>query len=74
MVRKSVRPNIKVHKTYMKLDGWKGTSVGVQLKTDHALQFCRAILEAIEKSPNKLIDLTFYPKRKTPNFTITWVE
>lgn len=55
----------------MKTIGWGGKTVGVQLKTEHALQLCRAILQGIENSPNGLIDLTLYPKVKTPNFTVT---
>lgn len=74
MVRKSVRPNIKVHKLYMKTSGWIGKTVGVQLKTEHALRLCRAVLQGIENSPTGLIDLTLYPRVKTPVFTVTWLE
>jgi hypothetical protein len=58
----------------MKTEGWKGTTVAVVLKTEHALQLCRAILQGIENAPKRSIELTLYPKRKTPVFTVTWNE
>ena len=75
MSRKSIRPNIKVEKIYPKeIMEWKYETFGVQLNKDEATQLSRELIEAVEKTNDQTIDLTFFLKRKTPVITITWME
>ena len=74
MVRKSIRPNINLDKVYMKKTNWPGTSVGLPLNSDQAILLCRELLEAVEKAQGSVIELTIYPRRRTPALTVTWLE
>lgn len=74
MVRKTIRPNINIEKLYMKKDDWPGTTVGIPLNRDNAVKLCRELLEAVEKAQNSKIELTIFPKRKTPTLTVTYIE
>lgn len=74
MVRKSIRPNIKLDKLYMKKADWPGTTVGFPLNQNQAILLCRELLEAVEKVNGSPIEVTIYPKRKTPTITVTWIE
>ena len=72
MKRISVRTNIKPQKVYIKdLANWKGKSVGLVLSKGNALLFAEGIIRAIQKSDK--IDVTIFPKAKTPTITITYL-
>ena len=76
MARESVRPNININKLYMKLENWSGTTISIPLERDEAIKLSRELLEAAEKisNPETLIEITIFPKRKTPTLTVSWVE
>lgn len=74
MTRKTVRPNINIQKVYMKQDDWSGTTIGVPLKREQAILLSRELLDAVEKTRGSVIELTIFPKRKTPTLTVTWLE
>jgi len=74
MTRKSIHPNINLEKIYMKMEDFKGTTIGIPLNKEEAIKLSRELLEAVEKAKNSPIELTLYPKRKTPTITITWLE
>ena len=75
MSRKSIRPNIQVEKIYPKeIMEWKYNTFGIQLNKYQATQLSRELIEAVEKTNDQTIDLTFFLKRKTPVVTITWME
>lgn len=58
----------------MKKDDWPGTTVGIPLNRDNAVKLCRDLLEAVKKAQNSKIELTIFPKRKTPTLTVTYIE
>ena len=74
MTRKSIRPNLNILNVYMKQDGWSGKTVGLSLDKERVIVLCRELLEAVEKSKDSQIELTIFPKRKTPTITVSWIQ
>lgn len=58
----------------MKQDGWSGKTVGLSLDKERVIVLCRELLEAVEKSKDSQIELTIFPKRKTPTITVSWIQ
>ena len=73
MSRVSTRTNIKPQKVYIKdLYIWKGKSVGMRISKDNALLLAEGLIKAARKT--KRIDVTLFPKKKTPVITVTYVK
>ena len=71
--RLSTRTNVKPKKVYIKdMKNWKGKSVGLVLTKNNALRLAEGLIKAAQKT-NK-IDMTVFPKAKTPVITITYLE
>jgi len=71
--RISTKTNVKPQKVYIKdMDNWKGKSVGVVLSKNDALLLSEGLIKAAQKT-NK-IDVTIFPKAKTPVITITYLK
>jgi len=73
MKRLSTKTNVKPKKVYIKdMDSWKGKSVGIVLSKNDALLLFEGLIKAAQKT-NK-IDITLFPKKKTPVITITYAK
>ena len=73
MPRISTKTNIKPQKVYIKaLRDWKGKSVGIVLSRNNALLLSEGLIKAAQKT--RRIDMTLFPKRKTPIITITYIK
>lgn len=73
MKRISTKTNVKPQKVYIKdMKNWKGKSVGVVLSKNDALLLAEGFIKAAQKT-NK-IDMTIFPKAKTPVITITYLK
>jgi len=73
MPRISTRTNVKPKKVYIKdMLNWKGKSVGVVLSKNDALFLAEGLVKAAQKSDK--IDVTIFPKSKTPQITVTYIE
>jgi len=69
--RISTRTNVNPEKVYIKdMPNWKGKTVGIVLSKNSALRLIEALVKAAQKT-NK-IDVTIFPRRKTPTITITY--
>lgn len=73
MPRISTKINIKPQKVYIKASrDWKGKSVGIVLSRNNALLLSEGLIKAAQKT--RRIDMTLFPKRKTPVITITYIK
>ena len=73
MPRKSTRTNVKPKKVYIKdMKNWKGKSVGIVLSKNSALRLAEGLIKAAQET-NK-IDITIFPKAKTPIITTTYLK
>ncbi len=73
MKRISTRTNVKPEKVYIKdINNWKGKSVGIVLSQEQALLFSEGLIKAAMVT--KKIDVTIFPKSKTPVITITFLK
>lgn len=71
--RISTRTNIKPKKVYIKdLENWTGKSVGLVLSRDEALKFVEGLAKASQNTDT--IDVTIFPRQKTPVITITYLS
>ena len=71
--RISTKTNVKPQKIYIKdMENWKGKSVGVVLTKNDALLLAEGLIKA-SRQTNK-IDITIFPKAKTPVITITYLK
>jgi len=73
MKRISTRTNVKPEKVYIKdMLNWSGKSIGVVLLRNDALLLAEGLIKAAQKT-NK-IDITIFPKSKTPQITVTYLK
>lgn len=73
MKRFSTRTNIKPKKVYIKdKENWKGKSVGIVLSRNDALLMAEGLIKAAQNTDQ--IDMTIFPKSKTPQITITYLK
>ncbi len=73
MKRISTKTNVKPEKVYIKdAENWKGKSVGLVLSQDEALLFAEGLIKASRSA--KKIDVTIFPKSKTPVITVTYLK
>lgn len=73
MKRISARTNIKPEKVYIKdINNWKGKSVGIVLSKEEALFLAEGLIKASRVSSK--VDMTIFPKAKTPVITITFLK
>lgn len=73
MKRISTKTNVNPKKVYIKdIDNWKGKSVGLVLDKNDALLFAEGLIKAAQKTNQ--IDVTIFPKAKTPVVTITYLQ
>lgn len=71
MKRYSTKTNVKPKKIYIKnKDTWEGKSVGIVLSKNEALLLAEGLIKA-SRVTNE-IDVTAFPKAKTPVITITY--
>ncbi len=71
--RISTRCNVKPTKVYIKdKENWKGKSVGIVLTKNNALLLAEGLIKAAQNT--KSIDLTVFPKAKTPVITVTYLK
>lgn len=71
--RISTKMNVKPQKVYIKdMNNWRGKSVGIVLSKNDALLLAEGLIKASQQT-NK-IDLTVFPKSKTPTITITYLK
>jgi len=73
MKRISAKTNVKTKKVYIKdITNWEGKSVGIVLSKNDALLLAEGLIKASQQT-NK-IDMTIFPKAKTPVITITYIK
>jgi len=73
MPRISTRTNVKPNKVYIKdMSNWKGKSVGVVLLKNDALLLAEGLIKAAQKADK--IDVTIFPKSRTPQITVTYLK
>lgn len=73
MKRISTKTNVKPKKVYIKnMKDWKGKSVGIVMRKNDALLLAEGLIKAAQKT-NK-IDVTIFPKAKTPVITVTYLK
>ena len=73
MRRISTRTNVKPRKIYIKnMEEWAGKSVGISLSKNQALLLVEGLIKAAQKTDK--IDITIFPKSKTPSITITFLQ
>lgn len=73
MKRISTKTNIKPQKIYIKdLDNWKGKSVGIVLSREDALLFAEGLIKGLQEADK--LEVTIFPKVKTPIITITYLQ
>lgn len=73
MKRISTKTNAKPNAVYIKdINDWKGKSVGIVFSRNEALLLAEGLIKAAQKT-NK-IDLTLFPKAKTPIITVTYLK
>lgn len=73
MSRISTRTNVNPKKVYIKdMASWRGKSVGIVLSKNGALHLAEGLVKAAQ-STNE-IDVTVFPKAKTPVITITYLK
>ncbi|NCO24985.1 hypothetical protein GW901_00460 [Candidatus Parcubacteria bacterium] len=73
MKRFSTKTNVKPQKVYIKdIDNWKGESVGIVLLKNDALLLAEGLIKTSQKA--KKIDITIFPKAKTPVITVTYLR
>lgn len=71
--RVSTKTNVKPRKVYIKdLDKWAGKSIGLVLSRNEALKLVEGLVRAGQNSDT--VDLTIFPKQKTPTITITYTS
>jgi len=72
-MRVSAKLNSKPSKVYIKnLESWEGKSVGVVLERNEALKLAEALVRVSREANN--IDVTIFPKAKTPTITVTYLK
>jgi len=73
MPRISTNTNVKPKKVYIKdMANWKGKSVGLVLSRNDALLLAEGLIKASQKTNR--IDVTIFPKSRTPQVTITYLK
>lgn len=73
MKRFSTKTNVNPQKVYIRdVDNWKGKSVGIVLLKNDALLLAEGLIKASQKATK--IDLTIFPKAKTPVITVTYLK
>ena len=73
MQRISTKTNVKPMQIYIKdKENWKGKSVGIVLSKNNALLLAEGLIKASQQT-NK-IDITIFPKAKTPIITVTYLK
>jgi len=69
--RISTKTNVKPKKVYIKdLENWKGKSIGLVLSRNEALKLVEGLVKASQNTDT--IDITIFPKQKTPVVTVTY--
>lgn len=72
MKRISTKTNVKPFRVYIKgISNWPGKSVGVVLFKNDALLLAEGLIKAA-RATNR-IDLTIFPKKKSPIITVTYL-
>ena len=71
--RISTKTNVKPKKVYIKdLINWTGKSIGLVLSRNEALKFAEGLIKASQNTDT--VDITIFPKQKTPVITITYLS
>lgn len=71
--RVSARVNVKPRKVYIKdINEWKGKSAGLVLERSEALKLAVGLIKSSIESEE--VDVTVFPKAKTPTVTVTYLK